>query len=62
MRASVMGVRFRSLPDPVPHVVSAIAWREDAVIDVIAPLVEVAEREASAYASPDVDSLVDVRC
>lgn len=41
------GVRARQFPKPVPHVDTAIVWRDDTPLDVIAPLVELAEREAS---------------
>jgi DNA-binding transcriptional LysR family regulator len=41
------GVRARPFPGSVPQVDTAIVWRDDAPLDTIASLVELAEREAS---------------
>lgn len=41
------GIRYRQFPKVIPYVDSAIAWREDAQLETIARLVEVAEREAA---------------
>jgi DNA-binding transcriptional LysR family regulator len=40
------GVPARQFPKSVPHVDTAIVWRDDTPLDVIAPLVELAEHEA----------------
>jgi hypothetical protein len=39
-------VRYQPFPRPVSPVVTAVVWREDAHIEVIATLVTLAEREA----------------
>ena len=40
------GVRTRPFPKSVPHVDTAIVWRDDTPLAVIAPFVELAEHEA----------------
>jgi DNA-binding transcriptional LysR family regulator len=40
------GVRVRQFPKSVPHVDTAIVWRDDTPLDLVLPLVEAAEQEA----------------
>jgi DNA-binding transcriptional LysR family regulator len=40
------GVRYRPFPRPVSPVATAVVWREDAQLEVVATLVTLAEREA----------------
>jgi DNA-binding transcriptional LysR family regulator len=41
------GVRYRPFPRPVSPVTTAVVWRAHAHVEAIAPLVELAEREAA---------------
>lgn len=45
------GVRFQAFPGAAPVVTTAVVWREDAEVEVIAPLVHIAEREADQLAA-----------
>ncbi|MGH9160905.1 MAG: LysR family substrate-binding domain-containing protein [Vicinamibacteraceae bacterium] len=45
------GIRYQPFPHPVPHVSTALVWRGDARADLIASLVEIAERQAAQQTS-----------